>query len=438
MRLAYLNIQILFANSLIIICVLMSASNVIAESAEKLPTVVIEEKSTDIKAEGNIERDGVRHERSIVTEAENPVTDEIGSREDDSRSAKSGESEAGESEASEIGTSEIEAEEMRAGVEEGEEAEQSYKIYRQEHDDNPCDRGLDTYDYEEQWYDSSQIYVNTKFCEPALWFDNYFSNDRIFEEGVAGTYIRLRNDFTYDEEEYFEFKIKLKASVELPGTENRLRLTFEGDEDEDLRDIAPGNGEDTSNSLGLQFDIAKNARSKFSVTASFSPKIRFRYRYTYPITNEITMRLTQDLQRKEKINSSRTRIDYEHLLWKSFLFRSSSEVEVTEEFDGANWVQTFVMYQRISSKTSIAYESSVNGITEPDPLVLNYRVGVRYRKNFHREWLFYEIAPEYTWPITLSEDRLLVEQERRSKWLIFLRLEIHFGNASKRRYQDFN
>lgn len=313
-----------------------------------------------------------------------------------------------------------------------------YSIYRAEHPENPCDRGMDTYDYEEQWYDSSQIYINTKFCEPALWFDNYFANDRIFDEGVAGTYIRLRNDFVYDEEDDFELKVRLKASVELPGTENRLRLTFESDQDEDLNDLAAGGSNDSSNSLGLQLDLKQNARSKFSVTASFTPRIRFRYRYTYPIGDAITMRLTQDIQNEKGINGARTRIDYEHLFLEDFLFRSSSEGEITEEFDGIDWLQAFVLYQRISKKTSIAYETSVDGITKPRTMALDYRVGIRYRKNFHREWLFYEIVPDYTWPVTLSEDRLLVEQGRRSKWRILFRLEIHFGNAKKRHYKNYN
>lgn len=416
-RLAYLNLQFLSAKSLIFICALITASNVIAESAENLSDSDIIEKSIGIKADEN---DG---EAAIVNEAKNSVT---------------GTENAGADEIQEAETSVKEASDSSTDAEESVGVEESYNIYKKDSPDNPCDRGGDTYDYEKQWYDSSQIYVNERFCEPALWFDNYFANDRIFEEGVAGTYIRLRNDFIYDEEESFEFKIKLKASVELPGTENRLRLTFEGDEDEDLRDIAPGTGADTTNTLSLQLDLAKNARSKFNVSVSLKPRIRFRYRYTYPISNEITMRLTQDVQAEDGTNSARSRIDYEHLLWDSFLFRSSSEGEVSEEYDGVDWVQAFVLFQRISSKTSIAYEASVNGITEPDPLVLNYRAGIRYRKNFHREWLFYEIAPEYTWPITLSENRLITEQERRSKWLIFLRLEIHFGNASKRRYQHYN
>lgn len=317
-------------------------------------------------------------------------------------------------------------------------ADNENKINKVRHAENPCNRGLDTYSYETNWYDDSQVYVNSKFCEPALWFDNFFANDRVFEEGAAGTYIRWRNEFTFDEEEDFKFKTALSASVEMPGAEKKLRLTFDGDEDEDLRDIAPGNGEDTTNSLGLQLDIAESDRSKFSVSVSLSPKIRFRYRYTYPVLNTFILRYTQELERKKQINSSRTLIDVEHVFAQRFLFRSSSEGRLSEEFDGLDWLQAFVVYQRINKKTSISYETSANGITEPVSMTTNYRVGVRFRKNFHREWLFYEIAPEVTWPVTFDEFRTEIVQERRSKWLLFFRLEVHFGNASKRRYRDYD
>lgn len=317
-----------------------------------------------------------------------------------------------------------------------EEAIEEYEIYKKLNPENPCDRGLDTYNYEKSWYDETQVYVNSAFCEPALWFDNFFGSDRVFNEGAAGTYIRWRNDFTYDEEDYFDFKTNLSFSIELPGLENRLRLTFESDEDEALRDIAPGQ-ESTTNTLGLQLDVKENDRSKFNVSISLSPRIRFRYRYTYPVAKSITLRLTQEVQREKAVHSARTLFDFEKLFKNQLFFRSSSEGKLSEEFDGVDWLQAFVLYQRINKKTSLSYETSANGITEPMTLATNYRVGIRFRKNFHRKWLFYEIAPEVTWPVTLDEERLEVAGNRRSKWLIFFRLEVHFGNASKRRYEDY-
>ena len=315
-----------------------------------------------------------------------------------------------------------------------------YVVNRKVIKGNPCDRGQDAYDYEKKWYDNSQIYINTKFCEPVLWFDNFFASDRLFEEGVAGTYIRWRNDFSYDEEDGFDYKMRLNASVVLPGFSDKLRLTFEGDEDEDLRDIAPGGAgaDDAPSSLGLQVDVIENVRSKFSASISMSPKLLLRYRYTYPINEEVTMRFTQEVERKKAVIGARTRVDYEHTFERDLLFRSSSELRSSEEFEGVDWLQAFILYQRLGKKSSIAYETSVNGITEPLSMTTNYRAGVRYRKNFHREWLFYEIAPEITWPITLDDDRATMEISRRSKFLIFFRLEVHFGNAHNRRYQDYH
>jgi hypothetical protein len=312
-----------------------------------------------------------------------------------------------------------------------------YTITRQHQAANPCDRSLDEYNYDLSWYDDTQIYINSRFCEPALWFDNFFADDRIIEEGVAGTYIRLRNEFYLDEEEDFDLKIGLSASVELPGVEHRLRLTFLSDEDEDLRDIAPGNGEDTTNALGLQFDMLERLRSKLSLSVSLSPKIRLRYRYTYPATDTITLRYTQEIQRKKGINSALSRFDFEKLFHHYVLFRSISEGRVSEEYDGVDWLQALVLYHRLDKKTSMSYETSASGITEPVSLTTDYRVAVRFRKNFHRPWLFYEVSPEYTWPITLSEDRQSVLIDRRSKWQIFFRVEIHFGNAENRRYRDY-
>ena len=137
------------------------------------------------------------------------------------------------------------------------------------------------------------------------------------------------------------------------------------------------------------------------------------------------------------MHSGRAVVDFEKTFKNKYLFRISTEGKQSEEFEGIDWLQAFVLYKRLNKKTSTSYEVSTSGITKPHSLTTNYRVGFRFRKNFHRKWLFYEIAPEITWPITLDQERLNVLKERRSKWLLFFRLEVHFGNAYKKRYQDY-
>jgi hypothetical protein len=328
----------------------------------------------------------------------------------------------------------VETENGDAATEKTDTENEEYEIYKKINPDDPCDRGLDTYDYEKSWYDETQIYINSSFCEPALWFDNFFGNERVFLEGNAGTYIRWRNDFIYNEEEYFSFNSDLTFSVELPGMEDRLRLTFESDADENLRDISPDGNKNST--LGLQLDVKENDRSKLNISMSLSPRIRLRYRYTYPVSESITLRFTQELQREEAVNSARSLIDFEKLFKNQLFFRSSTEGKVSEEYEGVDWLQAFVLYQRVNKKTSLAYELSANGITEPLVLATNYRAGIRLRKNFHRKWLFYEVVPELSWPVTLDEERLEITKNRRSVWAILFRLEVHFGNAYKKRYED--
>jgi hypothetical protein len=311
------------------------------------------------------------------------------------------------------------------------------KIYKKHDPEKPCDRSQDAYNYEKSWYDESQIYVNSVLCEPAVWFDNFFADDRVFAEGRPGTYVRWRNEFIYDEREGFDYKMRLSFSAELPGLQRRARITFENEEDQELRDITPGSSEDTPNSLGLQVDVKENVRSKFNVSLNLSPRLRLRYRYTYPAAQDITLRFTQELERDSGINGARSLFDFEKLLKQNVLFRSSTEAKFSDEYDGSNWLQAFVLFHRLNHKTSLSYESSVTGVTQPEDSITNYRLGVRFRKNFHREWLFYEIAPEVTWPLLIDEVAGNPEVARHSNWLLFFRLEVHFGNASKRSYRDY-
>ena len=300
-----------------------------------------------------------------------------------------------------------------------------------------CDRTKDQREYDDTWYDVTHDYVNMTFCEPAAWFDDFFGSDRVMEE-VPGTYVRWQNDFIYNEEEGFSFKTNLRFSVELPKITTRLKLTFDSDEDQALQDVAPGGqAEATTNTLGLRFDVKDTDRHNFNISANLKPRIRLRYRYALPLTDTFLFRFTQEVQREKSVNGALTRIDFEKAFLPSHLLRATTEGRVAEDFEGVDWLQTLVLYQRLSRKASISYEGSVIGITEPESMITNYRLGIRYRRNIHRDWLFFEITPDMTWPITLSEDRTEVVTERRSVASIFVRLEVHFGNAQRKKYSDY-
>lgn len=300
-----------------------------------------------------------------------------------------------------------------------------------------CNRTRDLLAEEATWYDSAHAVMNTAFCEPAVWFDDFFASDRVFEE-VAGTYVRWRNDVFYNQEDGYDFNTNLNFSIELPKISSKLKLIFEGDEDQALQDVLPGSqAESTNNTLGLRVDVKDTSRSKFNISLSAKPRIRLRYRYTYPARNDFLIRFTQEIQNEKGVNGARTRLDFEKAFLPLKLLRSTTEFFAAEDFPGVEWAQAFSFFKRITKKSSVSYEASIVGITRPITVVTNSRLGVRYRQNIHRDWLFFEVSPDVTWPIDLSEDRETIVKERRTVYSILVRLEVHFGNAKRRKYSDY-
>ena len=300
-----------------------------------------------------------------------------------------------------------------------------------------CDRTRDQRNYIDTWYDDTHDYVNTYFCEPVVWFDDFFGSDRVLEE-VAGSYVRLQTDLVFDEEQGVELDPGLDFSVELPKISRRLKLTFESDEDTQLRDIAPGNDPAVSeNSIGLRLDMLDTLSQNLKLSVSLKPRIRLRYRYSTPVWGELVFRYTQELQREEGVNGARTRFDLEVPVSSSLFFRATSDGFVSDEYPGVEWLQAFSLFQRLSPKTSLAYEAGINGFTRPLNVTTNYRLGMRYRRNIHRDWLFFEVSPAMSWPVNLSEDRETILIERRDVASLLFRLEIHFGNAKKKKYSHY-
>jgi hypothetical protein len=310
------------------------------------------------------------------------------------------------------------------------------KLQNAEEQPEKC-RDSATLQGEPSWYDSTHDVMSAAFCEPALWFDDFFASDRVLEE-VGGTYVRWRNDFIFNEEDGFKFKTNLNFSFELPRISSKLKLVFEGDDDQDLRDTLPGGqAEDTTNQLGFRFDVKDTDRSSFNISLSGAPRIRARYRYTYPVREDFLVRFTQEIQNEEGVNGGRTRLDLEKAFHTYKLLRSTTDGFYAEDFAGIDWSQSFSLFHRRDQKSSISYEVSAVGITEPEAMVTSYRLGVRYRRNIHRDWLFLEITPDISWPIDLSEDRTEIIRERRSVLQLIFRLEIHFNTTKKRKYSDY-
>lgn len=102
------------------------------------------------------------------------------------------------------------------------------------------------------------------------------------------------------------------------------------------------------------------------------------------------------------------------------IIRWANNVTYTEGTAGVTWNTGISLYNKLSPKSAISYDTSMWGVNHPDWVIQGYRVGSLYRRQFYRTWLFYELAPEVTWPKDITG-------QRKPVYAFMFTLEVQFG-----------
>lgn len=269
--------------------------------------------------------------------------------------------------------------------------------------------------------DQAFHYLNTKFCQPAIWFDSFFVDERVQEDARAGTLARWTNDFVFVENEGYQYKTKFSTRFHLPKVTKKLKVVFESDDEDSLFDLFPSSTEEAENELGLRYDWYAKGRSSFNIKASLRPSIEARYRYSYPFTSQTIARVTQKIYQKKKVTGESTQIDIDHSFSKKYLLRWANFAIYEDDIKGWEIGSGFTFYHYISNKQALSYRASATGTNRPEHYIDNTHLSISYRHNYLRDWFFYEITPAYNWN---KEEEFVRESEAS----ITFRVEILFHN----------
>ncbi|GAM55802.1 hypothetical protein JCM19231_3883 [Vibrio ishigakensis] len=250
-------------------------------------------------------------------------------------------------------------------------------------------------------------------------------DERITENARAGTSVRWKNDFTYFEIDGFKYDTKLDAKFNLPRVNQRIKLVIESDGEDDLFDLFPRSAEELESSIGVRYDWIRKGYSSFNFKATFRPSIEARYQFTYPLTINNTLRITQKVYQKKKVTGESTQFDLDFALTKNFLLRWTSFAEYNWDYDDREGIWDmgtgFTLYQYLSKTQAMNYVVSTTATDDPGLFINNTLIGMTYRHNILFSWLYYEITPEYNWYRDYKED--FIEEAS-----IRFRLEILFNN----------
>lgn len=273
----------------------------------------------------------------------------------------------------------------------------------------------------ETWVDTGQEALSNRTEALTEWLDGFFG-DPDYDREKAESFLRLDLSEDWDEDDGWESKARIRGKLQLPKISRRLELVFAGDDGGELT----SDERDETDDFGLQYRISRSARSRFDATLAWAggnlrPGVRFRY--GSPISDSLTYRLIEQLEYENDEGFFTTsRLDFNYLLSSDNVLRWSNRVVWGEETDGAEWRTRLSLRQLWdpTSKRPIAlnYYGLVNGITSPENLVKNYRLGVIWRRQVYRDFLFLSAEPAWNYR------RRLEDEERHTAWSVTLRLEI--------------
>lgn len=269
----------------------------------------------------------------------------------------------------------------------------------------------------ETWLDQTHDYVAKKLCEPAVWFDSFFGEDHVLEDLLPGTFVKLRNAVRWTEGENLEYLPDFSAWWRLPRLEKLLkkaRIFIASGSDADKFTTQPGlpfsPGVDPATgirkaSVGVRMDFVTWLRSLVSIdtgmiiNAPLDPFIRIRYQYTKPFGKVYLIRFTETALRRYTENFTETsQIDIEREITTFTLIRWNNHATYTGGMAGITWNTGVSLITQLTPVSAISYDLSTWGVNHPEWTVQNVRVGSRYRQNFYRPWLFFEVSPEVRWP----------------------------------------
>lgn len=274
------------------------------------------------------------------------------------------------------------------------------------------------------WVDESHAYATDNVQALTEWMDNFFG-DPNYDLEKAESLVRViwRNEF--DQSDRYNTKVRLRGKLQLPRISKRLNLFF-GGEDSDQISNDEVKSEDNA---GLLYTIDQRRRSRVDLTMGFSsrglrPGVRFRHQG--PLYHDSSYRFTQQVEYKDnKGFFSTAELNLDAALNDTNLLRFSNEVVYGENTEGTEWQSTLILYQRRSMHKKdprvLSYFGSLSGASDPS-YVKNYRIGLQYRRQIYRPYLFVELQPSYNYLKSGAGDK------RRGSW----RLELNFEVALER------
>lgn len=258
--------------------------------------------------------------------------------------------------------------------------------------------------------------LERNILEQVIRLDSFFGNIKTETHQKAAYQLRWRNSLRVEQGGQVRFGTTLRANIELSRINERMNVVLLGEDEPEPFSSSlsedPGNpGFDRRTqslrvaNTELRYGLVRTPSLDIFLGAGvrliIPPEafVRSRLQYTYKISDVSLLRFGETLfVKKLDVLGETSEFDLERLLDDKTLLRWANSGTLSDELKGMQWGTELSLIRELSPQSGITLTGGVYGNTSTDDAVQNFRILARYRRNFLRSWLFYELEPEVSWP----------------------------------------
>jgi len=268
----------------------------------------------------------------------------------------------------------------------------------------------------EQTIDRTHEALQRKLLAQVIRLDDFFGNAKTENRRQTEYEFRLRNSIRVETGGNFKYGPSIRAHLVLSKISERLRLSISGDNSP--VPVTPSLPEDPGNpgfdrtagntrlvNTELRYALMQTPSVNWFMGAGIQivlpPEVfaRSRFQYTHHLSDISLVRFGETFfVRTPDGPGETTELDLERLLNPKTLLRWSSIGTASYGIRGFEWGSELSLIHELSPLSAITLMGGIYGNTSLDDVMGNYRLLTRYRRNFMRSWLFYELEPELFWP----------------------------------------
>ncbi|MCL5041087.1 MAG: hypothetical protein M1440_01190 [Gammaproteobacteria bacterium] len=257
------------------------------------------------------------------------------------------------------------------------------------------------------------------------------------------SYLRLRYTYDWEEAHTNEHDLGVRFRLDLPTTEERLRLIIESEPEEARGTLAdqgtgrvPDDQASTSDTvLGLDRLSGRDKREQWNFRSGAGVRLRWPLDPYARITAERLWDLGQGPWQLGSDNraswfnnrgySARSRWDVGRPLDEQLHLRFVTTFQWQEEEDTLEFSESAELHQILSNRSAIRYSAVMIGNSLSDPRINDYYLQAYYRRDIHRDRVFLDLIPELHFPRRADFD---------PRWAFTLRFELYFRGLIQRTY----